>query len=222
MQPARSPDVSASAFASQPRLSRLAVQRALADSGAFNTPYISDMAIAPGLVPSRRRAALPAAVLVGVVQRSPEPTVLLTQRATHLRDHAGQISFPGGRIEVDDASPVAAALREAEEEVGLPTDAVEVIRELDPYDTVTGFRIHPIVGWVTPPQAYAPDPFEVAEVFEVPLSFVIDPRNHQERHHEHEGRQRRFFALPYGEKFIWGATAAILINFSRYFQPREH
>ena len=156
----------------------------------------------------------PAAVLIGVVDRPAGPAVLLTQRTEHLRDHAGQISFPGGRIEPGDASPAAAALREAEEEIGLDPAKVEVLGEIAPYDTVTGFRIHPVVGWIEPPLTLRLDRFEVADAFEVPLQFVVDPVN-QRRHSYRRGTLTRgYYVLPYQGRFIWGATAGILVNFS--------
>lgn len=159
-----------------------------------------------------------AAVLVGVVPRPTGLAVLLTQRTDHLRDHAGQISFPGGRVEPDDASLPAAALREAEEEIGLPPARVDVLGTLRPYRTVTGFRIHPIVGWVEPPLTLAPDAFEVAEVFEVPLDFVLDPTNHHRQCYRRGATTRFYYVLPYQERFIWGATAGILVNFSSLFR----
>jgi 8-oxo-dGTP pyrophosphatase MutT (NUDIX family) len=156
----------------------------------------------------------PAAVLVGVVGRPRGPAILLTQRTDHLRDHAGQISFPGGRMEPCDESAAAAALREAEEEIGLDPARVEVLGELAPYDTVTGFRIHPVVGWITPPFALRLDRFEVADAFEVPLQFVVEPQN-QRRHSYRRGTLTRgYYVLPYQGRFIWGATAGILVNFS--------
>lgn len=155
---------------------------------------------------------VPAAVMVLLVERDEGMTVLLTQRTAHLSHHAGQVSFPGGRIESADEHPLAAALRETEEEIGLPADRVSLLGWLDEYVTGTGFRITPAVGTVRPPLRLAPDPFEVAEVFEVPLSFILDPRNHQRHSRVVEGRERPYYAIPYGERFIWGATAGMLIN----------
>mgnify|MGYP000920958569 CR=1 FL=1 len=160
-------------------------------------------------------ALTPAAVLFPIVLRPEQPTVLLTQRTAHLRDHAGQISFPGGRIEADDAGPVHAALREAEEEIGLSPHHVEVIGYLPEYRTGTGFSVTPVVGFVTPPFELALDSFEVAEAFEVPLEFILDPRNHESRGMFYKGQHRRYYVIPYQDRFIWGATAAMLVGFAR-------
>lgn len=153
-----------------------------------------------------------AAVLVPLVERPQGWFVLLTLRAADLADHAGQISFPGGRIEPEDPDVIHAALREAEEEIGLPMNHVEVVGRLDTWLTGTGFEITPIVGLVRPPEALMPDPVEVAEVFEVPLDFILDPRNHERRRREIRGEQRLFFVLPYQHRNIWGATAGMLVN----------
>ncbi|MEL6963477.1 MAG: CoA pyrophosphatase [Pseudomonadota bacterium] len=158
---------------------------------------------------------LPAAVLIGLVDRMDGPTVLLTKRTDHLKDHAGQICFPGGRIEPKDATIEAAALREAEEEIGLDPKKVDLIQRLAPYDTTTGFRIHPVVGWIEPPFDITPDDFEVAEIFELPLSFILDPANHQRQSHIRNNQRRSYYVLPYQGRFIWGATAGMLVNFSR-------
>ena len=161
----------------------------------------------------------PAAVLIGVVERPGGPAILLTQRSEQLRDHAGQISFPGGRIEPGDASPAAAALREAGEEIGLDAAKVEVLGELAPYDTVTGFRIHPVVGWIEPPLALRLDRFEVADAFEVPLQFIVDPANQRRHSYRRGALTRGYYVLPYQGRFIWGATAGILVNLSRLLGP---
>ena len=154
-----------------------------------------------------------AAVLVPLVAHEDGLTVLLTQRTAHLIHHGGQISFPGGRMEPEDPDPEAAALRETEEEIGLPASEIDVIGRLDDYVTVTGFHITPIVGLLHPPLTFSPDEFEVAEIFEVPLSFIMDPANHQrDSRMLPSGEKRYFYALPYGERYIWGATAGMLVN----------
>jgi 8-oxo-dGTP pyrophosphatase MutT (NUDIX family) len=169
-----------------------------------------DYDLNPGMGPEG--PLTPAAVLVPLVLRHDGPTVLLTQRTDHLYDHAGQISFPGGRIEDGDATPEAAALRETEEEVGLDRARVELIGRLDTYVVRTGFEVTPAVGFVHPPFDINPDPFEVAEVFEVPLDFVLDRGNHERQSREFKGVQRFFFVMQYKDRYIWGATAAMLVN----------
>lgn len=139
-------------------------------------------------------------------------TVMLTRRTDHLHHHAGQVSFPGGRLEEDDDGPVAAALRETVEETGLPAERVSVLGTLDDYVTITGFRVTPVVGLVRPPFTLAPDPFEVAEVFEVPLPFLLDPANHQTVRRTVNGKPRPYYAMPYQGYYIWGATAGMLMN----------
>lgn len=156
----------------------------------------------------------PAAVLFPIVLRDDGHTVLLTQRTAHLRDHAGQVSFPGGRVEAHDRSPVDTALRETEEEIGLSRERVEIVGFLPEYRTGTGFRVTPVVALVRPPFEVQPDPFEVAEIFEVPLSFLIDPANHQQHSLHYRGALRNYFAMPYGEYFIWGATAGMIRSLS--------
>jgi 8-oxo-dGTP pyrophosphatase MutT (NUDIX family) len=155
----------------------------------------------------------PAAVLIPLVDRPGEITVLFTQRTAHLANHAGQVSFPGGQIEAGDDGPAATALRETEEEIGLERRFVRLLGHLDTYVTRTGFIITPVVGIVSPPFRLVPDTFEVAEVFEVPLSFLLEPRNHERCSACFEGSERRFYAIRYGRHFIWGATAGMLINF---------
>ncbi len=172
-----------------------------------------DYAVA-GVAPEERFLT-PAAVLVPLVERREGLTVLLTQRTDHLIHHGGQISFPGGRVEEHDTGPVETALRETEEEIGLERHYVEVIGFLDLYQTVTGFLITPVVSFVAPGFQLKPDPFEVAEVFEVPLSFILDPRNHELRSRVYKGLERRFYVLPYENRYIWGATAAMLVSFAR-------
>lgn len=158
----------------------------------------------------------PAAVLVPVVARAEALTVLLTRRTDHLHHHPGQISFPGGRVEETDVSAVMTALRETEEEIGLDPDCVELLGELPEYRTGTGFRITPVVGLVHPPFDLTLDSFEVAEAFEVPLSHFLDPARHQKHQAEYQGRMREYYAMPYGDYFIWGATAGILVSLYRF------
>jgi 8-oxo-dGTP pyrophosphatase MutT (NUDIX family) len=172
----------------------------------------------PGETPPSA-ALRPAAVLVPLIDRPEGMTVLLTQRTAHLSAHAGQISFPGGRVEEQDTDAVATALRETEEEIGLTRDRVGVIGRLDTYVTGTGFEITPIVGIVTPGYTLALDAFEVAEAFEVPLSYVLDPRNHNRQERESAGRTRVFFVLPYQGRNIWGATAGMLVNLAEVLNP---
>jgi 8-oxo-dGTP pyrophosphatase MutT (NUDIX family) len=161
----------------------------------------------------------PAAVLVPLVDRADHLTVLLTQRTATLPHHAGQISFPGGRIEAGDASARATALREAEEEIGLPANFVDIVGRLDDYITGTGFVVAPIVGLVRPPYPVAPDPAEVEDVFEVPLAFILDPANHQRHKKVFNGVERGFYAMPFGPRYIWGATAAMLMNLYDVLKP---
>ncbi len=163
----------------------------------------------------------PAAVLVPVVARAEALTVLLTRRTDHLHHHPGQISFPGGRVEETDVSAVMTALRETEEEIGLDPDCVELLGELPEYRTGTGFRITPVVGLVHPPFDLRLDSFEVAEAFEVPLAHFLDPARHQKHRAEYQGRMREYYAMPYGEYFIWGATAGILVSLYRFLGERE-
>ena len=157
----------------------------------------------------------PAAVLVPIVDREPAPTVLLTNRARHLKDHSGQVSFPGGRVHADDASAEATALREALEEIGLAPARVELLGRLPDYHTRTGFRVTPVVGIVTPPFELRADPNEVEEAFEVPLAFLLDPANHQRQSREWQGETRWFYAMPYERHYIWGATAGMVVNLAR-------
>ena len=156
----------------------------------------------------------PAAVLVAVVDR-PDPTIILTLRPETMRKHPGQISFPGGRIDPGDDGPIAAALREAEEEIGLPPSAVEVIGVADLYRTVTGFEVTPVLGLVPPDLPLLPHPGEVAAVFEAPLHYVLDPAYQHVRRAIWRGRERTYYEIEWEERRIWGATAAMIVNLSR-------
>lgn len=158
---------------------------------------------------AREQPVRPAAVLIPVVDH-PQPTVLLTQRAAHLNDHAGQIAFPGGKIDATDVSPLDTALREAEEEIGLSRQFIDPMGYLDLYATGFGFRILPMVARVRPGFKLHVNRSEVDDVFEVPLTFLMDPANHQVRSKEFRGMERSYYAMPFAERYIWGATAGIL------------
>lgn len=162
----------------------------------------------------RAGALTPAAVLIPIIDRT-EPTVLLTRRTDHLRRHAGQVAFPGGRIDPEDTGPVAAALREAHEEVALRPEAVRVIGIADDYETGTGYRITPVVGLIPPDLPLVPHEAEVAALFEVPLAHLLDAANHQQRQGEWRGKQRRYYAIAFESHEIWGATAGIIVNLAR-------
>jgi 8-oxo-dGTP pyrophosphatase MutT (NUDIX family) len=176
-------------------------------AGPRQLKAVEEDAVPPGLTP--------AAVLVPVIERSEGLTVLFTQRTAHLHDHAGQVSFPGGRCEVTDVSPTFTALRETTEEIGLASELVEVLGLLPEYRTGTGFSVTPVVGLVRPPFELNPDSFEVAEVFETPLAFLLDPANHQRHSMEIGGVMRHYYAMPYEGYFIWGATAGMLVSLYR-------
>ncbi|HEV7996028.1 MAG TPA: CoA pyrophosphatase [Stellaceae bacterium] len=182
-----------------------------AEAAALRVATRGDHDLNPGMT-APSIALRPAAVLVPLIDRAEGMSVLLTRRTPHLSAHAGQIAFPGGRIDAGDADAVAAALRETEEEVGLPRQHVTVIGRLDTYVTGTGFEITPIVGIVAPPFPLAAHPFEVDEVFEVPLAYIIDPKNHRRTERIFENRVRVFYVLPYQDRNIWGATAGMLVN----------
>jgi 8-oxo-dGTP pyrophosphatase MutT (NUDIX family) len=172
---------------------------------AWNLHELDDL-----LPPAAPRIA--AAVLVGLVRRAPGTSVLLTLRTDTLSKHAGQISFPGGRIDAEDADPVAAALRETAEEVAIPSSLLLPRGFLDPYDTITGYRILPVVAELDPGYRALPDPAEVAEAFEVPLDWLFDPANCERRSSEFRGRLRHYWQFRYGRHLIWGATASMLLN----------
>ena len=190
-------------------MSLAATLREALERGRRRTP-----ALLPGdVLDEEDGARTPAAVLVPVVER-PEPTVILTERPKTMRKHPGQISFPGGRMEAGEDA-VAAALREAEEEIGLPRGAVEVIGTADRYVTITGFEVIPVVGVVPPDLPLAPHPGEVADMFEAPLHFLLDPARQVERKVEWKGRNRAYYEIEWQGRRIWGATAAMIVNLSR-------
>jgi 8-oxo-dGTP pyrophosphatase MutT (NUDIX family) len=183
--------------------------------GATAPPgYRGDWEVTAEAAPEPARALMPAAVLIAVSDE-PEPQLLLTRRSAALTRHAGQIAFPGGRIDPEDADAVAAALREAEEEVALDRRLVEVVGTLEPYETGTGFSILPVVGIVPPALVLTPHEREVAEVFHVPFAHILDTANHERRTGEWQGRARQVYVIRHGVHEIWGATAAILVNLAR-------
>lgn len=176
-------------------------------------PHRSDYDLNPGARPEARLTLIPAAVLIPVVARS-EPTILFTERSASLARHAGQVSFPGGCADETDDSLVHTALRELQEETGIAPDYVTVAGFLEPYETVTGFAVLPVVGVLREGFDLAHDAREVAEIFEVPLAFLIDPTRRREEQREWKGVTRRFHAFTYETHYIWGATAAILVQFA--------
>jgi 8-oxo-dGTP pyrophosphatase MutT (NUDIX family) len=162
---------------------------------------------------------IPAAVLIPLVARPEGLTMLLTQRTAHLNTHAGQISFPGGRAEKEDASPADTALREAAEEIGLDRSHVEILGRLPDYLTGTGYHVVPVVGLLTPPFEVAADPHEVAEIFEVPLAYLMNGAHHRRLSIDlPTGGRRSFYAMPYERFFIWGATAGMLRNLFHFLR----
>jgi 8-oxo-dGTP pyrophosphatase MutT (NUDIX family) len=189
--------------------------RAALSDGASRPPMLleGDDVHAPDTPPGGAALA-PAAVLVAIVDR-PEPGVILTRRSETLRRHAGQIAFPGGRIDPEDDGPIAAALREAREEIGLPASAVEIIGIADRYRTVTGYEVTPIVGVVPPDLDFTIHDAEVAAVFEVPLAHLLEPANYVEQAVEWQGQERHYFEITWDGHRIWGATAAMIVNLGR-------
>lgn len=180
-----------------------------------------DFQLNPDFVPLRTGPLMPAAVLVPLVGYDEGERVILTKRTAHLSNHAGQVSFPGGRVDLGDPDVVATALRETEEEIGLARDHVTVLGSLDPYVTGTGFVVVPVVGLVRPGFSLEPHLHEVAEVFEVPLDFLMDSRNHQRHKGVFNGIERQWWAMPYGQHYIWGATAGMLRNLHELLQDGE-
>ncbi len=172
----------------------------------------SDEDLNDGIILKTGESYRAAAVLVGLLERDGELHVLLTQRSEELPTHAGQIAFPGGKIDAGDAGPVACALRETFEETGVSPEFVEPAGFLDVYQTGTGFRIVPVVGLLRPGFALVPEPGEVSEIFDVPLAHFMEPANHLRHSRVWQGRERQHYAMPYGERYVWGATAGMLRN----------
>jgi 8-oxo-dGTP pyrophosphatase MutT (NUDIX family) len=176
-------------------------------------PTRGDYDLNPDQRPKTKRALAPAAVLMPIVSRA-EPSVLFTRRTLHLPSHAGQVSFPGGRAHANDVSLVDTALRETHEETGIEASFVSIAGFLDSYETGSGYAILPVVGILSEGFTLMPNPDEVAEIFEVPLAFLLDPQNRRRQSREWQGRAREFWAFQYDRHYIWGATAAILVNFA--------
>lgn len=172
-----------------------------------------------GIAIERTGGGVPAAVLIGLVARPEGPTIILTERTAHLANHAAQVSLPGGRVEAADAGPAAAALREALEEVGLNSAKVELLGCLPPLLTTSGFCVYPFVGWIDPPVELLPDPYEVAEIFEMPLQFVLERANHHRDSLVARGVRHEFYVLPYLGHRVWGATADILVGLADALAP---
>jgi len=193
------------------RLTPQALRRRFSVSAPWTPEIVSDAALAEAGEPRK-----PAAVLIPLMRTGERVDVLLTHRARNLSDHAGQISFPGGRIEPSDTDPVGAALREASEETGLPIERIELLGALPVYVTITRFEVTPVVGMIEAPVKWKLDSSEVEDAFEVPLAFLMDPGNHQRRIATARGERRLVYSIPYQdgsqERFIWGVTAAIVRN----------
>ncbi len=175
-------------------------------------PPQGDHALNPDLTAAPVKAK-PAAVLIPIIAHADGPTMLFTERASKLRNHAGQVAFPGGRVDKEDANPIATALREAHEEIGLTADHVEPLGYLAPYQTGTGYRVIPVVALVRPHFELTLNPHEVVDTFEVPLEFLFDTANHRRHRWERDGVMRESWALDYKDRMIWGVTAGILLNF---------
>ena len=195
------------------RLELAELRRRLASRGAPEFSIFGDDG-----TEGRQAASTAAAVLIPVVAHANGLTVLFTQRTTHLKSHAGQVSFPGGRVEPGDASAEFTALREAAEEIGLAAERVEILGRLPDYRTRTGFRVTPVIGVVRPPLELTPDPREVEAVFEVPLEFLLDEGNRSRRTREFQGLTVGFYVYEYQGHVIWGATAAMLVNLHRMLE----
>lgn len=176
-----------------------------------------DLLDGDGLHHERPTTSVDAAVLVAITDRT-RPGVILTQRPETMRKHAGQVAFPGGRVDPDDASLIAAALREAHEEVALPRDAVDFIGLTDPYRTITGYTVTPVLGVIPPDLPLRPNEDEVAAIFEAPLDFLLDPANHHSNTLDYQGRTRTYFEIFWEDRRIWGATAAMIVNLSKRLQ----
>lgn len=187
----------------------LIIERLIGNNAAS---IVGDHVLNPDMTATPLHDLTAAAVLIGLVEREAGLTLLLTQRADDLEHHPGQISFPGGHMDDSDKTAEACALRELEEETGIPTHHVHIAGRLGTYTTRTGFAITPVVGFITPPFPLCPDPKEVADIFEVPFDFLMNTANHQRMSRDFNGKTRYFHAMPYEDRYIWGATAGMLVN----------
>lgn len=192
---------------------------ALAKALARSTGASSDFDLNPGTILPEGRSLRPAAVLIAVWDRPEGQRLILTKRSSHLKHHPGQIAFPGGKIDAGDSGPEAAALREAREEIGLPPASVEVLGRMPTHETVTGYIVTPVLGLVRDDFTATPEAGEVEEVFSVPLSHVLDPSRYRIERRRWRGDWRRYYAVPYGPYYIWGATARILRGLAERLQP---
>lgn len=172
-------------------------------------------------LPGREHRSIPAAVLIPVVQREGQLEVILTQRSQAMGDHGGQVSFPGGRCDHETETAEAAALREAHEEIGLPASRVETLGRLAHYDTITGYRVTPVIGWIENEVELVTDASEVAAIFRVPLTFLLDPANYRRHRYDLGDKPRHYFSVPYQGHYIWGATATMLLMFYHTLLGRE-
>lgn len=192
------------------------IQTRLSDTARlYPSEETGDHTLNPELGPYAKWDGPPrdAAVLIGIMEQTAGPRVVLTQRTGHLKSHAGQVAFPGGKIDPTDNGPVEAALREAEEEIGLDAGRVNLLGTLSPYLTGSGYRVVPVIGTISGGSDFKPNPDEVEDVFDVPLGFLMNPANHQKQSREWQGKRRYFYAMPFEDRYIWGVTAGIIRSF---------
>lgn len=209
-------------FTTRADFDQRAATRLAATDAVFAEIVRTDYDLNPDWPTPEKKTYRKAAVLIGLIDRGDDYGVLLTLRPESMTNHAGQVAFPGGRIEPDDVTPLAAALREASEEVGVDPVSITMLGQGDPYLTGTGFAISPFVGVLPPGFTPQPHPREVADVFETPLSFLMNPANHQRHEREYKGALRAYYAMPHNGRYIWGATAGMIKSlYDRLYDPGE-